>query len=143
PRPGAQTHRSGDRARRLTPRERPWPRRAPASPASTCWSSRSRGGSRTQGQYPVRLESPPVRHHHHGMPAHACTDPKHHVHDAPAFVSAVERACRERGLRLTPIRAHVLGLIAETEQPIKAYDLLDRVREGRSEEHTSELQSRE
>ncbi|MGY0611914.1 MULTISPECIES: transcriptional repressor [unclassified Luteimonas] len=64
------------------------------------------------------------------MPAHACTDPKHHVHDASAFVAAVERACRERGLRLTPIRAHVLGLIAETGQPIKAYDLLDRVREG-------------
>ena len=62
--------------------------------------------------------------------AHACTDPKHHVHDGPAFVAAVERACRERGLRLTPIRAGVLGLIAEAEQPIKAYDLLDRVREG-------------
>lgn len=62
--------------------------------------------------------------------AHACTDPKHHVHDGPAFVAAVERACRDRGLRLTPIRAHVLGLIAEAEQPIKAYDLLDRVREG-------------
>lgn len=64
------------------------------------------------------------------MPAHACTDPKHHVHDGPAFVAAVELACRERGLRLTPIRAHVLGLIAEAEQPTKAYDLLDRVREG-------------
>jgi len=65
-----------------------------------------------------------------GMPAHACIDPKHHVHDGAAFVDAVERACRERGLRLTPIRAHVLGLIAEAEQPLKAYDLLDRVREG-------------
>ena len=32
--------------------------------------------------------------------------------DAPGFVDAVERACRERGLRLTPIRAKVLGLIA-------------------------------
>jgi len=62
--------------------------------------------------------------------AHACTDPKHHVHDGPAFVAAVEHACRERGLRLTPIRAHVLGLVAESGQPIKAYDLLDRVREG-------------
>ena len=61
--------------------------------------------------------------------AHACTDPKHHVHDGPAFVAAVERACRERGLRLTPIRAHVLGLIAEADQPITTSDLLDRVRE--------------
>ncbi len=45
--------------------------------------------------------------------AHACTDPHHHVHDAKAFVAAVEHACQERGLRLTPIRARVLQLIAE------------------------------
>ncbi|MBB6599830.1 transcriptional repressor [Luteimonas sp. MC1825] len=62
---------------------------------------------------------------------HACTHPTHHVHDGKAFVAAVEDACRERGLRLTPIRAHVLGLIAEAGQPIKAYDLLDRVRDGK------------
>ena len=62
--------------------------------------------------------------------AHACTAPGHHVHGADDFVSAVESACRERGLRLTPIRARVLGLIADAGQPIKAYDLLDRVRDG-------------
>ena len=61
---------------------------------------------------------------------HACTDPQHHVDDAAAFVRAVERACSERGLRLTPIRAHVLGLIADAGRPLKAYDLLDQVREG-------------
>ncbi|MCD9031382.1 transcriptional repressor [Luteimonas sp. Y-2-2-4F] len=62
--------------------------------------------------------------------AHACTDPKHHVHDAAGYVAAVEAACVRRGLRLTPIRAHVLGLVARAEKPLKAYDLLDRVREG-------------
>ena len=62
--------------------------------------------------------------------AHACIDPAHHVHDAAGFVHAVERACRERGLRLTPIRARVLGLIADAGRPLKAYDLLDQVREG-------------
>jgi Fur family transcriptional regulator, zinc uptake regulator len=62
---------------------------------------------------------------------HACTDPKHHVHDARAFVRAVEKACSERGLRLTPIRARVLGLIAEAGKPVKAYDLLDMVRSGK------------
>ena len=61
---------------------------------------------------------------------HACTDPHHHVHDARGFVAAVERACGERGLRLTAIRARVLGLIAQAGQPIKAYDLLDKVRAG-------------
>ncbi len=64
------------------------------------------------------------------MSEHHCTDPDHHVHDAHGFVNAVERACRERGLRLTPIRARVLDLIAKHGKPIKAYDLLDRLRAG-------------
>lgn len=64
------------------------------------------------------------------MASHACIDPKHHVHDAPGFVNAVERACHERGLRLTPIRARVLGLIADGGKPLKAYDLLEQVRSG-------------
>lgn len=63
--------------------------------------------------------------------AHPCTDPKHHVHDAAGFVAAVEAACRERGLRLTPIRARVLGLIADAGQPAKAYDLLEQLRKDR------------
>ena len=62
--------------------------------------------------------------------SHACSSPDHHVHDAAGFVSAVERACSERGLRLTEIRARVLGLVADAGMPIKAYDLLDKVREG-------------
>jgi Fur family zinc uptake transcriptional regulator len=61
-------------------------------------------------------------------PSHACTDPHHHVHDAAAFVAAVEVACHERGLRLTPVRARVLGLIAAAGKPLKAYDLLDQLR---------------
>ena len=65
-----------------------------------------------------------------GTHPHACTDPEHHVHDADAFVRAVERACSERGLRLTPVRSHVLRLIADAGQPVKAYDLLERVRES-------------
>ncbi len=60
----------------------------------------------------------------------SCTSPEHHVHDVESFIAAVEHACTERGIRLTPIRAHVLRLIAEEGQPIKAYDLLDRVRMG-------------
>ncbi|HVI26343.1 MAG TPA: Fur family transcriptional regulator [Xanthomonadaceae bacterium] len=64
--------------------------------------------------------------------AEACIAPHHHVHGAKAFVAAVEAACRERGLRLTPIRARVLGLIAEAGKPLKAYDLLDRLAQDRS-----------
>jgi len=66
------------------------------------------------------------------MDAHDCIAPEHHVHDAKGFIAAVERACHERGLRLTPIRARVLGLIADAGQPVKAYDLLDRLRADKS-----------
>ena len=52
-----------------------------------------------------------------------------HRHDAGAFVGAVESACESRGLRLTPLRLRVLELIAAEEKPVKAYDLLDRLRE--------------
>jgi len=65
------------------------------------------------------------RHPH----SHDCTDPAHHVHDAGAYVHAVEQACAERGLRLTPLRAQVLGLIAAADKPVKAYDLLDAMKE--------------
>ena len=60
--------------------------------------------------------------------SHACTDPQHHVHDGDAFVREVERACDQRGLRLTPIRANALRLIADAGRPIKAYDLLDQMK---------------
>ncbi|RXR05392.1 transcriptional repressor [Pseudoxanthomonas composti] len=63
--------------------------------------------------------------------AEACTDPHHHVDSAEAFVRAVERACTERGLRLTPIRLRVLQLIADAGKPVKAYDLLDMVRQSK------------
>ena len=69
--------------------------------------------------------------------SHACSSPDHHVHDAAGFVSAVERACSERGLRLTEIRARVLGLVADAGKPIKAYDLLDRIRADKLDDEDS------
>ena len=58
----------------------------------------------------------------------ACTDPSHHVHGASAYLRAVESACAARGLRLTPLRAQVLGLVAAAGKPVKAYDLLERMK---------------
>ena len=58
---------------------------------------------------------------------HHCTDPEHHVDDADGFVVAVERACRERGLRLTPIRRQALEALHADHRPIGAYDLADRI----------------
>jgi len=62
--------------------------------------------------------------------SHPCIAPERHVDDAAAFIAAVEQSCRSRGLRLTPIRANVLRLLAEAGRPVKAYDLLDWVRHG-------------
>ncbi|HEY4560051.1 MAG TPA: transcriptional repressor [Lysobacter sp.] len=57
-----------------------------------------------------------------------CIDPHHHVHSGDAFVAEVERACEDRGLRLTPLRASALRLIADAGRPLKAYELLDRMK---------------
>ncbi len=40
--------------------------------------------------------------------------------------------CETRGLRLTEIRMQVLQIIAQAEKPMKAYDLLDRLKDDRS-----------
>ncbi len=53
-----------------------------------------------------------------------------HEHDAPAFVRSVSETCDARGLRLTPLRLRVLELVAAAEKPVKAYDLLDSLKDG-------------
>lgn len=65
---------------------------------------------------------------------HATHQREHHdhPHDAAAFVGAVASACEERGLRLTPLRLRVLELIAAEEKPVKAYELLDRLKDEHS-----------
>src|SRR5690348_8510067 len=65
--------------------------------------------------------------------SHATAHRHHdHHHDAPAFVGAVSSACELRGLRLTPLRLRVLELIAAESKPVKAYDLLDRLKDEHS-----------
>lgn len=39
-----------------------------------------------------------------------------------------EKLCRERGLRLTPIRRRVLELVWRSHQPVGAYDILKRLK---------------
>ena len=56
----------------------------------------------------------------------------HHQHDARGFVREVSSVCETRGLRLTEIRMQVLQIIAQSEKPMKAYDLLDRLKDDRS-----------
>ena len=63
--------------------------------------------------------------------AQACSHPEQHVHDLPDFLREVADVCAERGLRLTPLREKVLRLVAESARPVKAYDLLDRIRDDK------------
>ena len=53
------------------------------------------------------------------------------AHDHPTGpdgIAAVERACAERGLRLTPIRRRVLEVLFATGRALGAYDVLDSLR---------------
>jgi Fur family zinc uptake transcriptional regulator len=58
-----------------------------------------------------------------------CTHPGHE-HGSAALLARLESACKERGLRLTPLRRRVFELIAAEARPVKAYDLLQRVKVG-------------
>lgn len=59
--------------------------------------------------------------------SHPHTPPHQHRHDAAGFIREVTEACEARGLRLTPLRLRVLGLVAAAKKPVKAYDLLDQL----------------
>lgn len=41
-----------------------------------------------------------------------------------------ERLCETQGERLTPLRRRVLELVMRSDGPVKAYDLLDRLKTG-------------
>jgi Fur family zinc uptake transcriptional regulator len=49
-----------------------------------------------------------------------------------AMLDAADAACAAHGARLTPLRRQVLGLVLESDQPIGAYALLDRLKESRT-----------
>jgi len=52
-----------------------------------------------------------------------------HEHQTPEqLMEAARQICEERGRRYTPLREHVFELIVEHGGPIKAYDLLDKLR---------------
>jgi Fur family zinc uptake transcriptional regulator len=45
-----------------------------------------------------------------------------------ALLSQAEALCAARGVRLTELRRHVLGLVLDSERPAGAYDMLERLR---------------
>ena len=52
-----------------------------------------------------------------------------HARCAATARDVAARACAERGLRLTEIRARVLSILCESHAALGAYDVLDRLRE--------------
>ena len=59
------------------------------------------------------------------------SSPSTHQHaSADAVLENVRRQCQDQAIRLTPIREQVLRLVIAEGKPIKAYDLLERLREA-------------
>jgi Fur family zinc uptake transcriptional regulator len=42
-------------------------------------------------------------------------------------MAIAEAQCEKQGLRLTPIRRHVLGVLLESHQPLGAYEIMERL----------------
>jgi Fur family zinc uptake transcriptional regulator len=49
-----------------------------------------------------------------------------------AYLDLASARCKARGTQLTPIRKDVLSVLYETENGLKAYDLLAKIKERRS-----------
>jgi Fur family zinc uptake transcriptional regulator len=77
---------------------------------------------------PDSKETGPARSggHGHGGHGHDCAHAHDHAVRAPRALAAAEESCRERGLRLTPIRRDVLAALYATHRPLSAYDLAER-----------------
>lgn len=60
--------------------------------------------------------------HHHNVHEHH--DPKQRMLDAKAH-------CEARGVRFTPLREEVYGLILEADKPLGAYDLISALQSAR------------
>lgn len=60
----------------------------------------------------------------------ASVEPEQNGRHDDDLLREVSRICVERGLRLTPLRADVLRLDSQASRPLKAYDVLDRIRES-------------
>ncbi|MGN6097632.1 MAG: Fur family transcriptional regulator [Bosea sp. (in: a-proteobacteria)] len=76
----------------------------------------------------------PNAHHHgdhdhtsHGHGEGPCRHATDHRAQAAQALARAERICRERGLRLTPIRRKALEALHADHRPVGAYDLADRI----------------
>jgi len=69
--------------------------------------------------------------HSHGESEPVFAVPGHdHAHCSRTALERADTLCAERGVRLTPIRRQVLAALADTHQPIGAYELIERLEDG-------------
>ena len=47
-------------------------------------------------------------------------------------IAAAKTHCDAAGIRLTPIRQRVLELVWQNHEPVKAYDILDKLKQAKS-----------
>jgi len=78
----------------------------------------------TKLQHQAHAHGNHVHHTHDGETCRHAQD--HRAHAAEALERA-ERICKERGLRLTPIRRQALEALHADHRPVGAYDLADRI----------------
>lgn len=50
-----------------------------------------------------------------------------HDHSPAETLARAQKLCAERGERLTPIRAQILEILARSQQPLGAYDLIEHM----------------
>ena len=65
--------------------------------------------------------------HHHDHEHGLCQHAHDHSRHATTGLARAEKVCRERGLRLTPIRRKALEALYADHKPVGAYDLADRI----------------
>jgi Fur family zinc uptake transcriptional regulator len=75
----------------------------------------------------TEMQPHPHDHDHAAPGGQACRHADDHRHHAAAALERAERICRERGLRLTPIRRNALEALHADHKPVGAYDLADRI----------------
>lgn len=54
-----------------------------------------------------------------------------HAHCIDEALHAADTICAEAGARLTPLRKRVLEMVWQSHEPVRAYDLLDHLRDER------------
>jgi Fur family zinc uptake transcriptional regulator len=85
------------------------------------------GAAAPAGRGHEEHEKPGHVEHGHAEHSHECAHAHAHRERAPHAMVDAETLCRERNLRLTPIRRQVLEALHATHKPVSAYELIEQI----------------